>query len=283
MVIKKVLLAIDFSRASMQLVECLDEFQSLGLEEVVLVHVIDSRSPGGTAAAFRTFEQEILNSLKAKLEAIGLRVKLLLPVGIPTFELVKIAQAEQVSLILISSHGQGYVKNILLGSTTNDVIRTSPVPVLIEKYREVDPDTLSLICLRKFRRVLLPLDFSAPSQKLLEEIRGLAPLIEEVIILSVIEGAADEGQLQELLQQRQALLQEKQHDLEQLGLKVRTLLRQGSASIEIITTAEAEDVTLIMLANRGGGLIKELLLGRTAHEVIRGSKRSVLLIPTLKR
>ena len=280
MVIKKVLLATDFSRPAMQLIDCLDEFQTMGLEEVVLVHVIDSRAPRGAAKAFQAFEQEILNSLKANLESTGLKVKIMLPVGIPNFEISKIAREDNVSLILISSHGQGYIKNILLGSTTNDVIRTSTLPVLIEKYHDVDKETCSVMCLKKFDKVLLPLDLSLHSQKLLAEIQGLSALIKEVVLLTVIEGAYDAEELDRTIINRQTLLFEKQKQLEELGVKVKIVIRQGSASPEIISVAEEEDVTLIMLASRGEGLIKELLLGSTAHAVIRGSKRPVLLIPS---
>ncbi len=276
---KKVLLGTDFSRPAMQLLDCLDEFQTLGLEEVVLVHVIDTRAKGATKA-FRSFEQEILAAQKKRLESLGLKVKVMTPVAIPNLELAKIAEEEHVSMVLISSHGRGIIKNIYLGSTTNDVIRVATVPVLIEKYRDIDTEACSIICLNKFKKVLLPLDFSVHSRQLLNEIRGLADLIEELVLLTVIEGAYDDQELMLAIEDREVLIQAAKNELEQLGLKVKTLIHKGSAAIEIVAVAEQEDTTLVMLAKRGQGLIKELLLGSTAHEVAKRSTRPVLLIPT---
>lgn len=275
---KKVLLATDFSRPSMQLLDCLDEFKNFGLEEVVLVHVIDSRAKG-PAIAYRGFEKELLEAQKKRLESLGLRVKLLIPVAIPNLELVRIAQEEQVSMILISSHGQGVIKNIYLGSTTNDVIRISMVPVMVEKYQNIDSETCSIMCLNKLKKVLLPLDFSGHSQQLLEEFKGLAHFVEEVVLLTVIEGAYNDQELLLNVQAAEAQIKEVKLDLEKLGLKVKTMVHQGSAADDIVRTAEQEEVTLVMLAKRGAGLIRELLLGSTAHEVVKRSKRPVLLVP----
>jgi len=283
MFFKKVLMATDFSRPAMQMIDCLDEFQTLGLEEVILVHVIDSRSPGSNSRSLHVFEQEILDGLKADIGAMGLEIKVIITIGIPNFEIVRLAEEEQVSLILISSHGRGFIKNILLGSTTNNVIRTTSVPVLIEKYKDVDKETCRVMCLEKFKKVLIPLDLSVHSLKLLEEIQGISHLCKEVVILTVIEGAYDAEELDNTIITRLARLQEKQKYLEELGLKSKIMIRQGSASTEIITVAEKEDITLIMLASRGEGLIKNLLLGSTAHAVIQGSKRPVLLIPSTKQ
>ncbi|MEQ8235940.1 MAG: universal stress protein [Syntrophomonadaceae bacterium] len=278
--IKKVLLGTDFSRPAVQLLDCLDEFQTLGLEEVVLVHVIDSRAKGA-AMAYRGFEQEILETQKKRLESLGLKVKVLTPVAIPNLELAKIAEKEHVSMILISSHGQGIIKNIYLGSTTNDVIRVATVPVLIEKYRGIDTETCSIMCLNKFKKVLLPLDFSVHSRMLLNEIHTIAGLIDEVVLLTVIEGAYSDLELMLAMEDREGLIDAAKIELEQLGLKVKTMVRKGSAANEILTVAEQEDVTLVMLAKRGEGLIRELLMGSTAHEVAKRSKRPVLLIPTV--
>jgi len=280
--VKKVLLGTDFSRPSVQLLDCLDEFQTLGLEEVVLVHVIDTRAKG-SAKAYHRFEQEILAVQKKRLESLGLKVKVLTPVAIPNLELAKIAEEEHVSMILISSHGQGIIKNIYLGSTTNDVIRVATVPVLIEKYRGIDTEACSIMCLNKFKNVLLPLDFSVHSRMLLDEILTMSGLIEKVVLLTVIEGAYNDQELMLALEDREVLIDAAKIELERLGLKVKTLLRKGSAANEIVNVAEEEDITLIVLAKRGQGLIRELLLGSTAHEVAKRSKRPVLLIPAVSQ
>lgn len=280
--LKKVLLPTDFSKPAMELLDCLDEFQTLGLEEVILVHILDKRAKPAVIS-YRGFEQELLNNQKRRLEDMGLKVVVMLPIGIPNFEIVRIAREEQVSMILISSHGQGFIKNIFLGSTTNDVIRVSEVPVLIEKYCDIDKETCSIRCLNKFKKVLVPLDFSAHSRVLLHELITLSHLIEEVVLLSVIEGSYNDQELAVSIKDRGNKLNQARLDLEHVGLKVKTIVHQGSASTDIIAMSEEEDVTLIMLAKRGEGLIKELLIGGTAHAVAQRAQRPVLLFPVVQQ
>lgn len=126
---------------------------------------------------------------------MGFRVKTLTPIGFPAQEIVKVAEQEKVSIIAIASHGEGFNKQLFLGSTTTDVIRTSPLLVLIEKYKDVDKATCSLISQNMFKKILVPLDFSIYTDKLLDQVKAAAPLLQEVIWLSVIEKARNEMEM----------------------------------------------------------------------------------------
>lgn len=138
--------------------------------------------------------------------------------------------------------------------------------MLFEKYKNVDKAIPCLIGQNKFKKVLLPLDFSVHSGKVLGQLIDISNLIEEVVLLSVVEGAYND----------EALLKATQ----ELGLKVKTMVFQGSASTNIVEVAEQEEATLIAMATQGEGLIKDLLLGSTSHSVARRSKRPLLLIPS---
>ena len=48
-------------------------------------------------------------------------------------EILKVEQEEGVSLIAIGSHGKSNVKEMLLGSVSEKVIRKSGTPVLVVK------------------------------------------------------------------------------------------------------------------------------------------------------
>lgn len=189
----------------------------------------------------------MLDKIQAKLESMGFKVKTMVPIGFPAHEIVKIAQEEQVSMIAIASHGGGVIKQIFLGSTTTDVIRTSPIPVLVEKYKDVDKAIPCLIGQNKFKKVLLPLDFSVHSGKVLGQLIDIFNLIEEVVLLSVIEGAYNDALLK-ATQEKEQKLESVKDDLLKLGLKVKTVVFQGSASTNIVKITEQEDATLIVMA-----------------------------------
>lgn len=279
MVIKKILLATDFSPSSLQLTECISEFKIFGLEEVVLLHVIDVHSPGGSSVSLQTQDQTMLEISKSRLEEMGFRVKTILRIGLPAQEIVNIAQQEMVTLIAITSHGGGFIKQIFLGSTTTDVIRLSDIPVLVEKFKDMDMETCQIICQNKFQKILVPLDFSAYTYKLIAQLKSAAPLLNEVILFSAVERARNEKEWLELRSEKEQRLREIAKELKYLGLETKVRVAQGSASRNIVEIAEQEDVGLIFMGTRGEGNIKNLILGSTAHAVARRSNRSLLLMP----
>lgn len=50
--------------------------------------------------------------------------------GIPADEICEFAKAEQMDLIVMATHGRSGLKHVLMGSTTEKVVRKAPCPVL---------------------------------------------------------------------------------------------------------------------------------------------------------
>ncbi len=50
-------------------------------------------------------------------------------------QIKSLAIREDVSLIVMSSHGKGWLKQLMVGSTTFDVVRTAERPVLIVRSK----------------------------------------------------------------------------------------------------------------------------------------------------
>ncbi|MEQ8236204.1 MAG: universal stress protein [Syntrophomonadaceae bacterium] len=280
MIVDKVLLATDLSTMSQLVTDCVAEMAAMGVKEAVLVHVIDVRAEGSPAVASKDQQNERMLELnKIQLEARGIKVKTREPVGFPAREIVSIASQEQVSVIAIASHGEGYIKQVFLGSTATDVIRISDVPVLLIKGRESAPANRP-INWNIFRRVLVPLDFSVHSDYLLQIIKDDSTLFRDVVLFSVIERARNQLELLALLYEKERQLDLIKKELEEQGTRVTVQYGQGAASLNIMEIADQENVSLILMATRGQGLIKELMLGSTAHAVARRSKQPLLLIPS---
>ena len=55
--------------------------------------------------------------------------------GVPYKEIVKIAEDEGVDIIIMGSHGKTNLRDILLGSVTENVIKKSDKPVLVVKRK----------------------------------------------------------------------------------------------------------------------------------------------------
>jgi nucleotide-binding universal stress UspA family protein len=54
--------------------------------------------------------------------------------GKPFVEIVKRARKDNADLIVMATHGRGAISHILLGSTTEKVVRKAPCPVLTVKH-----------------------------------------------------------------------------------------------------------------------------------------------------
>ena len=139
-----------------------------------------------------------------------------------------------------------------------------------------------------FEKVLVPLDFSQYSQKILDRM-GEVPGIRKVVLLHVIDATRPAGLVWKdghpQLKNTQLLMAEKKEFLERLGFDVDTrmdiivnAITQGTVAHAILETAETEKVSLIVIGARGINPIQELLLGSVSSSVLRQAKTNVLIM-----
>jgi nucleotide-binding universal stress UspA family protein len=62
------------------------------------------------------------------------------------------------------------------------------------------------------------------------------------------------------------------------GMEAQSVVREGSASAEIIAEAESWGADLVVVGTRGHGLLKRWLLGSTARTVLHHAPMSVLIV-----
>ncbi len=280
MLSNKVLLATDFSDTARKLINCLDELRILGIDEVVLTHVINvHRSKIVNVDQFKKSNQEKLEKVKEDIEEKGFKVKIKIPVGGPAAEIDKLAHEEDVALILIASHGRGFIKKVFLGSTTYDLIRQTRKPVLIEKFENIEGDA-KIACARKFNRILLPIDFSECSSVCINFIKELKQQAEEIILVHVIESSSSDEELKKLKLEAEEKLNIKSKELKESNItnNISIKVMEGAASDNIIEVAENENIGLILMPKTGRGNIKDLLLGSTSDRVAKESPVPVLLL-----
>ena len=109
---------------------------------LMLVHVAD----GWAARNFEALklqeseemkqDREYLAGLVRELRAEGFEVSSILAMGEPATEIIKLARAEPVELIAMSTHGHRFISDLLYGSTADKVRHQVDVPVLLLKVRK---------------------------------------------------------------------------------------------------------------------------------------------------
>ncbi|MBE9547685.1 MAG: universal stress protein [Proteobacteria bacterium] len=139
---KKVLHPTDFSDVAMKAFAFVKQLKSAGAEEVVLLHVIDKRHLDAVKTyAGRDFMEskgdwkektkQQLSSLEDELKESGFKVKVRVEEEIPFSAILKAEEEEGASLIVIGSHGKSNIREMLLGSVSEKVVRKAKNPVLV--------------------------------------------------------------------------------------------------------------------------------------------------------
>jgi nucleotide-binding universal stress UspA family protein len=143
---RRVLCAVDFSEDALRGIEYALASPLDANAELVLAHVIEwpwheppapafDELPAHEAEALRRFRaerEEHARQRLAGLEPAGFETRCRTTVahGKPYAELLRIAEAEAVDLIVIGVRGRGALDMAMFGSTTNQLIRRALCPVL---------------------------------------------------------------------------------------------------------------------------------------------------------
>ena len=77
--------------------------------------------------------REKLSRIEKELSETGFQVKIRVETGFPFSEILRVENEEDVSAIVIGSHGLSNIKEILLGSVSESVIRKAKKPVIVIK------------------------------------------------------------------------------------------------------------------------------------------------------
>jgi len=131
----KILYPTDFSENALRAFGFLKTCRQEGQKEVILLHVQDTRRLfpylRDKMAEFNRIDEERLAELKRQLTFVGYNVRSRLETGIPFVEINKLAAAENVTLIVLASHGRSNIKEALLGSVADAVAQRHVRPVLV--------------------------------------------------------------------------------------------------------------------------------------------------------
>lgn len=139
---KKILYPTDFSEVAKKALPYIVGLKGAGTKEVIILYIIDERGidsfRNSTAidalAVEKEWEELALNeisSLEDELKEQGFIVKAQINKGIPFREILRVAEEENVSAIIMGSHGKSNIVEMLLGSVTDTVVRKAQKPVLI--------------------------------------------------------------------------------------------------------------------------------------------------------
>lgn len=244
-----------------------------------LRHLLDADAAG--------LQDKLLAEVRGEVEALaaemhkrhGVTPELRVAVGGVLGEIVAHAEAIDADLLVMGARGAGFMRELLIGSTTERVLRKSVRPMLVVKQIAHEP----------YRRVLVPVDFSARALEALEFARRVAPQAE-FVLLHAFE-VPFEGKLRYAGVEESALSSLRVNARREAGAqmnelvaragvdenRVRRIVVHGEATTQILEQEQEQDCDLIVIGKRGHGLLGEMLLGSVTKHVLARSAADVLV------
>ncbi len=208
-------------------------------------------------------------------------------VGDPATEIVALARRERAELIVIATHGLSGYRKMLLGSTTEKVLRQTTVPVLVAPPPEqtpanTDPSKIDI------GRILAPVDFK---DECVADVRAAAALAHTLgVPLLLVHAVAPLKGLERLRPQldlyNRAQIERAEQQIQHLASEVstpadiETVVAVGSPAEEIAQIAVARGVGLIVMGLRDQKHMFGPRPGAIAYRVLGLAPARVLALPT---
>jgi nucleotide-binding universal stress UspA family protein len=142
--LRHILYPTDFSETARYAFEMLSRLATGPTERITLYHVQAKGQVDLTNAAqleeYNRIDHERLQSLSRELrEQAGVDVDIALSQGPAAQLIADKARSVSATMIVMGSQGRGYISDLFLGGVTYQVLRNTPVPVLVIPGR--NPDT----------------------------------------------------------------------------------------------------------------------------------------------
>ncbi len=263
---------------------------------VALVHVLETEVELSASCSdemerpIKRHEREYLDGLKTRLSAASsVQVQVHHLEGLVSETLEEEVRERGIQLVVMSTHGWGYMSRAILGSVADRLMRHLTVPLLLV---HPPPGPADLSRPTSFQRLLIPLDGSSVAEAVLEPARALAQLFQaECHLLRVVvpphhflarfsnKTLQHDQHLLSLHQQEAAgYLEKVAGTFQQQALAATTHVRTNPHIVPVILEeAKTASCDLIALATHGWGGLRRLVFGSVADKVLRSAPLPVLV------
>jgi nucleotide-binding universal stress UspA family protein len=265
--VQKILTALDGSKTSESILPYLETLLASQDANVTLVKAM----PGGSAA--RTHEAtSYLQRVATELRAKGAVVDVHVLHGKPAPTIVDMAVRGGYSLILMCSRGKSGLRRLLLGSVAEEVLRSSPIPVLIAHPLAKGGEKIQV------KRIVVPLDGSHRSGSILPHVAALARTTgARVLFTTVVEPNARDIMPVELVARN---LFREQKQLHKQGIPTELNIRYGDPAQEILDFGVIQGADLVALSTHGRTGLERARFGSVAESILRKGALPLLILRT---
>jgi nucleotide-binding universal stress UspA family protein len=293
MKMEKILFPTKFQELAFNCLESLFALRRAGLREVLLCHIIERDQVGFVpfggylkeeAERLREEARIRFEDWRAVLSTSGIGSKVVIEVGDPVHKILSLAESEGVDLMVVGRKKRT-LADALAGSRTLELLRRSPVPVLVNKYMvefEWGGEVLTRVNDRIFEKPLLATDWTPPSERALALLASLRGVVEKAAVCHVLDvkphAEKDMEKLKGLEEKDSAMLARYCGTLEKAGIRAEAHLAAGHKDEEIMRVARESRASMIVMGTTGKDRLHELWQKSVSHNIAKSSELPTLLV-----
>lgn len=303
---EKILVMTDFSAYARKFLEYVGDLPEV--KDIVILNVVsrDAREKAWDPAAKIKDAEKKLEKDKKIVKAPGVNVKVRavsvegddIATEIP-MAIQKVANEENVPLVVMGARGKSYIQSVILGSTTRNLLRYGDKHLLIMRYKlpvgsgsvsardnqmqsAVAEPPKGMEMLEKFgdkilSKVLIPTDFSQPAEAAISAITGTKG-VGEIVLLHVVSKGESKDEIEASAKSGEEKLNAIIQGIRKGGLKVTPRVVVGLPTEAIRKVAEEEDVSLIAMSSVGENALRVGKIGNVTYDVANTANQPVLII-----
>jgi nucleotide-binding universal stress UspA family protein len=282
--INKILWSTDFSDEAQEALLYADAFAKAFDAKIVALHVVPDISPALYDAALVVkgelekrvayVKEETKKKFDSLRKAKDLEFKALIKEGNAAKKIIETAEEENADLIVLGRRGLSAIEKLFIGSVANQVLRTSPVPLLLTKKKTGRP---------RFKKILVPTDFSEQEEMERDFAWKLAKGFDSSLtLLHVLElhdyeftpRALDD--MFDVVEKR--FKQREKKEKEDIPVS-EDVYRAINAAVGIVDYADTHKFDMIVISTCVQSKIERFFLGSTTEKVISYTHVPVFAIP----
>jgi len=229
----------------------------------------------------RAAGEQILSGIADLGEEFGVPVTTELLEGTPAETITDTLVEGDIDFVAMGTRGRSNLERHLLGSVTERVVRTSPVPVLTVRSETTPPTPVD----REYTDILLPTRGGEGSELAVDHAVTLAARFDATVhamyVVDVRSQAAkhDIYDLETLVDRLKTAVTDAVIDrADAAGVDARAVVQQGTPHSAIQRYAEANGIDLMIMGTHGRGRVEQFLLGSITERTIRTASVPVITV-----
>jgi len=289
--LNKVAVLLDGSEYAAQAIPWAKMYCKKKNAHLTLLSSIKSKFPDENNEFERKFAERkaYLDGVEKELRAEGINVDSVIRTGFIADATQLLVHEQHIDIVVTSTRGKSGNLNWTSGGVSQKLIQKINQPVLLIQTTED-----GVAAPPKLERILVPLDGSIYSERVLPYARVLAQVFDAELILLTVPAVPEPedyhapSELIESIRHKaeveiENFLEAVARSLSESDIRVRTMVTGTLPARTIVNVGHDEDVDMIMSTSRGRGGFALFMAGSEAQRIVEKSEKNVFMIPIRDR